>query len=108
MRRLVATAALMVLCLFTRTVQAQVIINCPSGFTSTSGHPCTVEPIGGSGQAWQFVGAGSPSISGTQALLIPTGESHYPTALDYQTKVNDQAFTTTFTFTPNGQNVSFF
>jgi hypothetical protein len=86
--------------------QAQVI-NCPSGFGSTG--DCGVGVFAG-WQSFQLNGspnASSPGMSGSQVLLLPTGADHVAMSLNYQTQVNDQAFTTTFTFVPNGQNVSF-
>ena len=88
------------------STQAQVI-NCPSGFGSTG--DCGVGVFAG-GQSFQLNGGpngSSPGLSGSQVLMIPTGATHVAMSLNYQTQVNDQAFTSTFTFVPNGQNVSF-
>ena len=80
----------------------QNVINCPSGFASTGS--CGV----GSGQPLQiFNGGGTPSLSGSQILLIPTGITHGVSGFNYQTLVNVQSFTASFTFVPNGQNVAF-
>jgi len=80
------------------------VINCPSGFASSGS--CGVSLIGAGGQPFGFYGTtGSwpPSLSGTQAILAQTGASHTAISLNYQTPVDVQAFTTTFSFIPNGQ-----
>jgi hypothetical protein len=81
--------------------------NC-SGFASTGS--CGVEfPSGGSGQPFWVGGSpnGSvPALSGTQVDLIPSGAVHNANSLIYQTLVNVQSFSSTFTFIPNGQNIS--
>lgn len=46
-------------------------------------------------------------LSGTQMNLLTTGASHFSGALVYQTVVSVQAFSFTFTFGPNGQNIAF-
>jgi hypothetical protein len=89
-----------------QSTQAQVI-NCPSGFASTG--DCGVGVFAG-GQSFQLNGGpngSSPGLSGSQILLLPTGADHVAMSLNYQTQVDDQAFTASFTFVPNGQNVSF-
>jgi hypothetical protein len=88
------------------STQAQVI-NCPSGFGSTGA--CGVGVFAG-GQSFQLNGGpngSSPGMSGSQVLLLPTGATHVAMSLNYQTQVNDQAFTARFTFVPNGQNLAF-
>jgi len=88
------------------STQAQVI-KCPSGF-STSG-ACGVGLFAG-GKAFQLNGSpngSSPGLSGLQVDLLPTGVVHAAMSLNYQTRVNVQSFTSTFTFVPNGQNVVF-
>jgi hypothetical protein len=84
------------------------VINCPSGFASSGS--CGVSFIGGSGQAFAVVGTPSgstPALSGSQVDLIPTGTTHAALGFIYHTKANAQAFTSTFTFVPNGQNIAF-
>jgi Abnormal spindle-like microcephaly-assoc'd, ASPM-SPD-2-Hydin len=88
------------------STQAQVI-NCPSGFSSSGA--CGVGIIAG-GESFQLVGGpngSSPGLSGSQALVLPTGADHAAMSLNYQTQVDDQAFTASFTFVPNGQNIAF-
>lgn len=91
------------------------VINCPSGFSASG--TCGVGNAGSS-QAIRYSGAfatfSSPNIN-----LNPSGDVHAGGAAWYAGAspsattgpgtgtVNVQAFTTTFTFTPNGQNVSF-
>jgi hypothetical protein len=75
------------------------VIPCAAGFTS-SGSPCG---IGGT-PFW----TSSPSgLSGSRAIFIANGAPHDGTGMFYQTAVNVQAFTSTFTFVPNGQNLAF-
>jgi hypothetical protein len=82
------------------------IIDCPSGFASTGA--CGVANIGASGKPFQIAGSGaSPALSGSRVLLIPTRATHAGLSLNYQTQVNVQAFTSRFTFVPNGQNIAF-
>ena len=84
------------------TTSAQVI-NCSSGFASSGG--CGVAVTGSGGQPFQFTNDQSAGVVvGTQALLIPRGSGHVGSGLIYQTAVNVQAFSTTFTFVPNGWN----
>jgi hypothetical protein len=71
-------------------------INCPSGFTSSGA--CSFHLVGGGAEI---------SLSGSKILLIKSGITHAASAAIYPTKVNDQAFTTTFDFIPNGQNIAF-
>jgi hypothetical protein len=60
------------------------------------------------GQTFGFNGNGPPTVSGTRILLMPTGATHQADNLQYNAaKVNDQAFTSTFTFVPNGWNLAF-
>jgi len=87
------------------STQAQVI-NCPSGFSSTGS--CAVST--NNGQAFWLVGGpngSSPGLSGSQVDILPTGTSHAAMSLMYQTPVNVQTFSSTFTFVPNGQNLVF-
>jgi hypothetical protein len=87
------------------STQAQVI-NCPSGFASTGS--CAVST--NSGDAFWLVGGMSgtpPGLSGSDVILMPSGSAHRAMSLMYQTQVNVQAFTSTFRFVPNGQNLVF-
>jgi hypothetical protein len=70
--------------------------NCTSGFTSSGA--CSFHLVGGGAEI---------SLSGSKILLIKSGITHAASAAIYRTKVNDQAFTATFEFVPNGQNVAF-
>jgi hypothetical protein len=81
--------------------QGTNVINCPSGFTSSGA--CGV----GSGQNFPIFGNGGANLSGSKVILQPTGVVHAPSSIVYQTKVNTQAFSTTFTFVPNGWNLAF-
>ena len=81
------------------------VINCPSGFASSGtcgvGAPNRKQPFA------IINGGANPGLSGSSVLLIPTGETHAVSGFNYQTQVNAQAFTASFTFVPNGQNVAF-
>ena len=88
---------------------SQTVINCPSGFASSGS--CGVSFLGSGGaQPFAVVGSNagsSPSLSGSSVIMIPSGTVHGALSLNYQTAVNDQAFTASFTFVPNGQNIAF-
>ena len=86
--------------------QAQTIFNCSSFSTSDT---CGVAVFSGS-EAFLLTGSNndsSPGLSGSTVDLLPTGATHAALSLIYQTQVNVQAFTTNFTFVPNGQNIAF-
>jgi hypothetical protein len=85
------------------TTAAQPVINCS---TFTSSGACGVGIGVGGGQKFEILG-GIGSLSDSIINLIPTGITHYAPALNYQTPVNVQAFTATYTFVPNGQNAAF-
>jgi hypothetical protein len=84
-------------------------VNCPSGFSSSGS--CGVSFIGGGGQNFAVVGSNNgstPALSGSAVNLAPTGAVHTALSLNYAVSaVNVQAFTSTFTFVPNGQNLAF-
>jgi hypothetical protein len=90
------------------SASAQSMFSCPSGFSSSGS--CGVSLIGAGGQPFALVGTTngtSPGFNGSQINLVPSGATHVALSLNYQTKVNVQGFTSTFTFVPNGQNVAF-
>ena len=106
MRR-VLNLALLALFLFPALARAQTI-NCPSGFTLTDGQPCTVSTVGEpENQAFAFLGGGVTTVVGTQAQIIQANVGHVGNSMMYQTAVNAQAFSTTFTFVPDGWNIAF-
>lgn len=74
------------------------VFNC-SVFTTTG----TCGANSGGGQPFKILG-GTGSVSGSQIILIPTGTTHGASALNFQTLVDDRAFTATYTFVTNGQN----
>jgi hypothetical protein len=78
------------------------VINCPSGF-STSG-ACGVSLSSGAQPFWTMGTLGNlPAVN-----IIPSGTTHAGQVINSQTNtINVQAFTATFTFIPNGQNISF-
>jgi hypothetical protein len=83
-------------------------IDCSSGFGSSGA--CGVGIIGAGPKAFFVQGSQSgsnPALVGSRVNLVPQAANHAALSLLYQTKVNDQAFNTTFTFVPNGQNVVF-
>jgi len=90
------------------SASAQSIFSCPSGFTSSGS--CGVAAIGAGSRPFQLVGTNNgaiPGLNGSQVDLVPDGSTHVAISLNYQTLVNVQAFTSSFTFVPNGQNVAF-
>jgi hypothetical protein len=76
-------------------------ISCGSGFTS-SGACGTSSTVGAA--SWGLYSGGS--LSGSNVILVPSGAGHNGFALIYQTAVSSQAFSTTFTFVPNGYDLS--
>lgn len=84
----------------------QTIFNC-SAFAPTGS--CGVALNGLGGQAFQLANAPTGAFSGAAVNLIPGsgGGGHNGSGMIYQTRVNAQAFTSTFTFVPNGKNVAF-
>ncbi len=84
----------------------QVAFNC-SAFAPTG--TCGVAINGQGGQAFQLTNAPSGVLVGSTVNLIPGagGGGHNGSGMIYQTPVNAQAFTSTFTFVPNGKNIAF-
>ena len=84
------------------------VFNC-SGFASTG--TCAVHQAeGGTTQPfliWGSYNGANPGLSGSEVMLIQDGVSHQAANLNYQTAVNVQAFTSTFSFIPFGQCVAF-
>jgi hypothetical protein len=104
MKRIIAALFVFALISVASSTRAQVI-NCPSGFASTGA--CGVGVYAG-GKSFQVVGSGSsPALVGSQVELIPAGATHAAQSLNYQKQVKVQAFTSTFAFVPNGQNIAF-
>ena len=95
-----AVIALVFISALPKSAFAQTIINCPSGFTSTGS--CGTATSGG--QNFLLLG---PGLVGTEAELSATGTVHSTGVMNYKTPVNEQAFSTTFTFVPNGMNFAF-
>ena len=87
------------------------IFNCTSGFThATTPVACGVSLYGESGGLFDVLGSNNgatPVMAGSAVNLIPNGGTHVALSLIYQTLVNIQGFSTTFTFVPNGQNLVF-
>jgi hypothetical protein len=85
------------------------VFNC-SSFT-TSNTSCGVGGlISGSGSAFKVIGTqngATPAVSGGVVTIANSGISHFALSMMYQTAVNVQAFTTTFQFVPNNQNLAF-
>ena len=80
---------------------AQNIFNC-SGFSSSGS--CGLSSV--SGGTTDFRGNAN-ALLGTSINLAPAGSGHSGYDVWYQTPVNVQAFTTTFTFVPGCCNVAF-
>jgi hypothetical protein len=87
------------------STQAQVV-NCPNGFNTTSGSPCEVSTSTGAAPFWYGPNA-EGSFSNGVVTLLKSSANHMAASLLYQTKVNVQAFTASFSFVPDGQNVVF-
>jgi hypothetical protein len=86
---------------------AQNIFNCTS-FTSTASNACSITWPGPPNNQRFFAAsnAGGSVVSGA-IDFIPSGTGHSGNGLWYQTAVNDEAFTATFSFVPNGYNFAF-
>jgi hypothetical protein len=93
------------------STQAQVI-DCPNGFSSSG--TCGVLSANSFGQEstkpfeiWGTVNGSSRGLSGSQVELISPEADHAALSLHNNTRVNVQAFTSTFTFVPNESNITF-
>ena len=87
------------------TLAGAQVFNCSSGFNNTAGNACGTPTSYGYPGGYAFEGNAGPLTSGAMTL-VPVGQGHNGNALWYQTAVNVQAFTTTFTFVPNGYNLA--
>src|SRR5215475_5417704 len=104
MKRLALVIALL---LSATAAHAQTtVFNCLSGFTATAG-ACQASTNTGGGTKFWFGPNAEGSFMGSALDILPTGATHEAGSAIYQTPVNVQAFTSTFLFVPNGQNVSF-
>jgi hypothetical protein len=83
--------------------QAQNVFNCAS-FATTG--DCSVAFAFNSG-GFAFLNTQPSSIVNGQVDMVPSGTTHIGASLWFQTLVNVQAFSTTFTFIPNGFNFAF-
>lgn len=87
--------------------QGTNIFNCSGFAPAVSGSLCEMTAGGSSGgQNFAMNGAAHNLLVGTQAQLQPANQSHTVSQMNWQQPVNVQAFTTTFTFVPNGQFVA--
>lgn len=77
------------------------IFNCSSGF-STSG-ACSVSQHAGAANFWNPYANGSSNIN----VLLQAGDVHAGRGFIYQSPVNIQAFTASYTFIPSGNNIAF-
>jgi hypothetical protein len=85
------------------------VINCPNGFTATGG--CGVGNNSHSQSFWLGGNAAGQSFNTfgstpQQILFMASGSDHLVNSLQYQTPVNVQAFNTTYTFVPDGGDLS--
>jgi hypothetical protein len=78
------------------------IFNC-SSFSSAGACAAIVAGYG----TQSFIIRNGGNLSGNRIDFVPTNSGHNGYGLTYYTPVNVQAFTTTFTFIPNGQNIAF-
>ena len=85
------------------------VFTCNSGFAATGA--CSTGFIGsGSGFAFKVggtSGGATPGFSGSAVNLVPANSNHVALNMNYQTLVSAQQFSTTFTYVPNGVNISF-
>src|SRR5271168_2457272 len=95
MRRLLIAAALTALSLFAQVAQAQVIINCPSGFNNNTSGACSTKGFGNTGNQINLLNGST--LVGTSIELLDGG-IHEGHNIWSSSLVNIQAFTTTFTF----------
>lgn len=108
-------ALLLLSCVQAALAQTSVF-NCTSFVTTTpTGGQCKVTISGATGAAnFSIPNSGGPSslfpsaTAGPSVNLQPTGIVHNSSSLIWQQKVNTQAFTTSFTFVPDGWSLSFF
>ena len=88
---------------------AQTIFNCSSGFAATG--TCGVNINYSKNENFNVVGATNgytPVLSGASVELATPNAVHTALNMNYSVAaVNDQAFQSTFTFVPNGWNISF-
>lgn len=108
MRKLFIT---LVLVLLPWVAHAQTtIFNC-SSFTTTAGSCDVGGLISNTGTSiFKVVGSqntSTPAVSGGQVVITTSGAVHSALTFAYQTQVNVQAFTTTFTFIPMGWETAF-
>ena len=96
--------------------QGTKVFNCSSGFTSSgvcgAASTWSSPSCPSSSQAFCVVGTPTnggpyPAPSGSQMNVVPVGSNHVGLNMNYMSStVNVQAFTTTFTFVPNGWNLA--
>jgi hypothetical protein len=87
----------------------QTIFSCPPSTGFASSGSCGVSFIFPINQPFAVVGStngSTPALSGTAVNLVNSGAVHNALNLNYQTAVNVQAFTGSFTYTANGWNVA--
>jgi hypothetical protein len=78
------------------------VFNCPA-FSSSGACAAVVAGYG----TQSFIVRNGGSLSGSRINFVPANSGHNGYGMSYYTPVNIQSFTTTFTFIPNGQNLSF-
>jgi len=92
------------------TTTSQTIFDCSSGFATTASSGACQVTTGSVTGAQNFLipNGGNPGrLAAPQVNLQPAGTVHFPSSLIWQQQVNVQAFTTSFTFIPNGWNLAF-
>ena len=113
--KLLMVAALALMSLgWAKLSYGQTVVNCAGGFArSTAGNVCQLQnggsnPNGTGLPQFDTSGGGNPTnLLGTDEVLIPAGTAHNGYCMVWQQQVNVQAFTSTFTFIPDGYNVAF-
>src|ERR1700735_3720588 len=98
---------LLLLCFFPMTALAQSVFNC-SAFNANPSGACSVATASGRGSQ-QFIVRNNttPISSPPQMQIVPPNAGHNGFGAFYFNTVNITAFTTTFLFIPNGQNLAF-
>jgi hypothetical protein len=102
---------LLAVLLFCALAGAQTtVFNCSSNFVANSNGTCGVGLIGGSSTKFAISGAGTgntPAVSSGNVVLASTGSGHMGVGMFWQSTVNVQAFSASWTFIPNLWNLDF-
>jgi hypothetical protein len=93
--------------LFALPAMGQTVFNCSAFASSGACGVAFIYPLNENFAVFGSTSGSTPALVGSTILLEPTGADHTAINLNYAVgKVTDTAFTSTFTFVPNGQNVT--